>query len=54
MIRALSVAVAIAAGTNDSGPLIGLAEGGSDVNSLLGSDVNGLWRRWSGPVVPGR
>lgn len=36
--------------TNDSGPLVALATGGSEVNSMPGPDVNGLWQWWSDSV----
>ena len=39
--------------TNDSGPLLALAQGGSDVNVLPGPDVNALWRWWSSSVLHG-
>jgi hypothetical protein len=39
--------------TNDSGPLLALAEGGSVVNALPGPDVNALWQWWSRCVPHG-
>ena len=39
--------------TNDSGPLLALAFGGSDLNHLPGPDVNGLWQWWSRFVSQG-
>lgn len=39
--------------TNDSGPFVALAQGGSDLNNLPGPDVNGLWQWWSSSVLPG-
>ncbi len=36
--------------TNDSGPLVAVATGGSEVNGMPGPDVNGLWQWWSDSV----
>lgn len=39
--------------TNDSGPLIAMAQGGSETNNLPGPGVDALWQWWSSSVLPG-